>query len=146
MADGTLLLVEDDADEEELILRALKKSGIKNEIAVVRDGTEALDYLFGMGAYAGRNLSVLPALVLLDLNLPKVGGLEVLERLRGDARTRLLPVVILTSSGEEKDIAACYRLGVNSYVLKQVDSARFAGTIGLLGTYWLLLNEPPRQG
>lgn len=145
MADGTLLLVEDDADEEELILRALKKSGIKNDVVVVRDGAQALDYLSGAGAYAGRGPSVLPALVLLDLNLPRVGGLQVLERIRGDARTRLLPVVILTSSGEEKDIAAGYRLGANSYVRKQVDSAQSAEAIGLLGKYWLLLNEPPRQ-
>lgn len=145
MTGGTLLLVEDDADDEELILRALKEAGIKDDVAVVRDGAEALAYLFGAGANSGRNASGLPAVVLLDLNLPKLGGLQVLERIRGDARTRLLPVVILTSSGEEKDIAAAYRLGANSYVRKHVNSARFAETVGQVGAYWLNLNEPQRQ-
>jgi two-component system, response regulator len=139
-----ILLVEDNPDDEALTLRALKKSNIRNEVVVVRDGAEALDYLFAAGAHAGR---VLPQLVLLDLNLPKVGGLEVLRRLRADRRTGLLPAVILTSSNEERDLIEGYRLGTNSYVRKPVDFDQFIEAVRQLGLYWLVLNEPPpRKG
>lgn len=135
-----ILLVEDDADDEALTIRALKKNNIKNEVVVVRDGAEALDYLFATGAHAGGEL---PQLVLLDLKLPKVNGLEVLRRLREDQRTRLLPVVILTSSNEERDVVEAYRLGTNSYVRKPIDFKQFLEAVGHLGLYWLVLNEPP---
>lgn len=138
MEGKTILLVEDDADDIELTLRALKRSNIRNGITVVHDGAEALDLLFSAGA--------MPAVVLLDLKLPKIDGLEVLRRLRADPRTELLPVVVLTSSNEERDIAASYRLGVNSYVRKPVDFNRFAEAVCQLGLYWLLLNEVPPGG
>jgi two-component system, response regulator len=138
-----ILLVEDNADDERLTLRALKKNSISNEVVVARDGAEALDYLFGTGAYAGRNLSVMPQVVLLDLKLPKVDGLEVLRRLRADDRTRLLPIVILTSSNEEADRISGYGLGANSYVRKPVDFNQFIEAARTLGLYWLVLNEPP---
>lgn len=143
MASKIILLVEDNPDDEELTRRALKKSNIVNELVVVRDGAEALDYLFGTGTYAGRDLRNPPQVVLLDLKLPKMDGLEVLARLRADARTRLQPVVILTSSNEEQDILNGYSLGANSYIRKPVDFSQFIEAVRSLGLYWLLLNEPP---
>lgn len=141
-----LLLVEDNPDDEALILRALKKHHITNDVVVARDGAEALDYLFGQGAYAGRDVKDTPTAVLLDLMLPKINGLEVLRRLRADDRTVLLPVIILTSSDEEKDMIDGYRLGANSYVRKPVDFNQLAEAVRLLGLYWLILNEPLPQG
>ena len=144
---STILLVEDNADDEELTLRALKKNNITNEVVVVRDGAEALDYLFATGNYNGRDTGILPQVVLLDLKLPKVDGLEVLARLRSDKRTKLLPVVILTSSMEEQDLLRGYDLGANSYVRKPVDFGQFTEAVRHLGLYWLLLNErPPARG
>lgn len=136
-----ILLVEDNPDDEELTLRALKKNNIVNDVAVVRDGAEALDYLFCAGRYASRNSSDLPQIVLLDLNLPKMGGLEVLRRIRENEKTRLLPVVILTSSKEEQDLIQGYSLGANSYVRKPVDFNQFVDAVRQLGLYWLVLNE-----
>lgn len=141
-----ILLVEDNLKDEMLTLRALKKSGIVNDVAVTRDGAEALDFLFTTGAYSSRNPMDGPALVLLDLNLPKIGGLEVLKRLRADERTKLLPVVILTSSDEEKDLIEGYARGANSYVRKPVEFNEFAGAVKQLGLYWLILNEPAPLG
>jgi CheY-like chemotaxis protein len=142
MADKVILLVEDNPDDEALTMRALKKSGVANQIVVARDGAEALDYLFGTGAYAGRDLSVMPMLTLLDLKLPRIGGLEVLERLRGDQRTRNLPIVILTSSKEDPDLISAYQFGCNSYIRKPVDFTQFTESVRQLGLYWLVLNEP----
>jgi CheY-like chemotaxis protein len=139
----TILLVEDNPSDIELTKRALGKSHVANELVVAEDGQEALDYLFGERTYAGRDVTQLPALVLLDLKLPKVDGLEVLQRIRADQRTRRQPVVVLTSSKEEQDLAASYDLGVNSYIRKPIDFAQFAQTIQQLGLYWLVLNEPP---
>ena len=139
----TILLVEDNPDDEALTRRAFRKNHMTNDIVVARDGTEALDYLFGTGPYEGRNVDEQPLVVLLDLKLPKVDGLEVLRRVRADERTRLVPVVILTSSREETDLATCYRLGANSYVRKPVNFDEFIETARQLGLYWLLLNEPP---
>jgi CheY-like chemotaxis protein len=141
--DRTILLVEDNADDEALTLRALKKNNIRNEIIIARNGAEALDYLFGTGAYAGRDLKVMPTIILLDLKLPKIDGLEVLRRIRADERTKLLSVVILTSSKEEQDLINGYSLGANSYIRKPVDFAQFTEAIRELGLYWLVLNEPP---
>ena len=138
-----ILQVEDNADDVELTLLAFKNSHIQNEVVVVRDGAEALDYLFGTGAYAGRDIDIMPAVILLDLNLPKINGLEVLRRIRGDERTHLLPVIILTSSKEEQDLISSYKLGANSYIRKPVDFTQFSEAIRQLGLYWLLLNEPP---
>jgi len=146
MKDKIILLVEDNPDDVVLDLRALKKCGIHNEVVVATDGAEALDYLFGTGSHAGRDPSQMPSLILLDLKLPKVDGLEVLRRLRGDARTRLIPVVILTSSREEQDIVTSYDLGANSYIRKPVDFDQFMAVVCNLGMYWLLYNEPPRTG
>jgi len=140
-----ILLVEDNQDDEELTLRALRKNRIKNEVVVAHDGVEALDYLFGTGAYAGRDLSHLPEVVLLDLKLPKVDGSEVLRRIREEPRTKLLPVVMLTSSVEEGDLARCYAGGVNSYVRKPVDFVEFMEVVKQLGMYWLVLNNPPPE-
>jgi two-component system response regulator len=138
-----ILLVEDNPDDEELTLLAFKQGNIVNEVIVAHDGAEALDYLFATGQYAGRDPSRLPQLVLLDLKLPKLDGLEVLRRLRADPRTQLIPVVVLTSSSEEEDVVASYRLGANSYVRKPVEFHRFADAVRQLGLYWLLLNEAP---
>ncbi len=136
-----ILLVEDNQDDEILTLRAFRKLNIQNPIVVVRDGAEALDYLFGRGAHAGRDPDIKPQVILLDLHLPKLDGLEVLKHIRSDERTRLLPVVMLTSSNEERDLTGSYELGVNSYVRKPVDVASFFEAIRQLGMYWLLLNE-----
>ncbi len=138
-----ILLVEDNPDDELLAIRALKKNNIMNEVVVARDGAEALDYLFGAGAYAGRDMSVMPQIILLDLKLPKIDGLEVLRRLRNDERTKLLPVVVLTSSREERDLTESYSLGANSYIRKPVNFAQFTEAIRQLGLYWLVLNESP---
>ena len=141
-----ILLVEDNDDDVELTLRALRRNRVANSVDVVRDGAEALEYLFGTGAYAGRDVRDAPDLVLLDLKLPKVDGLEVLERLRADPRTRRLPVVILTSSNEESDLARSYDLGANSYIRKPVDFTQFVEAVNQLGLYWLVLNEAPPYG
>jgi two-component system response regulator len=138
-----ILLVEDNPDDEELTLLALQESKILNKVVVTRDGVEALDYLFATGNYVGRDPSIMPQLILLDLKLPKLDGLEVLKRLRADPRTELMQVVILTSSSEEEDVIASYRRGANSYVRKPVEFHRFADAIKQLGVYWLLLNEAP---
>ena len=143
MEDNVILLVEDNPDDEALTVRALKKNKIVNEVVVTRDGVQALDYLFGQGAYVGRDSKETPQVVLLDLKLPKLDGLEVLRRLRADDRTRLLPVVILTSSNEEQDRINGYGLGANSYVRKPVDFDAFVTATAQLGLYWLILNEPP---
>ena len=143
MNDKIILLVEDNQRDEVLTLRALKKNNIENEVIVARDGAEALDYLFSRGAHSGRDPAAMPLLVLLDLKLPKLDGLEVLKQLRADPRTKLLPVVILTSSTEERDIVEGYSLGANSYVRKPVDFTQFAEAVRQLGLYWLVLNEPP---
>jgi two-component system, response regulator len=139
-----VLLVEDNPDDVDLTLRAFKKNNLLNEIVVARDGVEALDYLFGMGAYAS-SPNPLPQVVLLDLKLPKVDGLEVLRRIRDDERTRLLPVVVLTSSKEEQDLVQSYSLHANSYIRKPVDFLRFSEAVRQLGFYWLILNEPPPE-
>ena len=138
-----ILLVEDNPDDELLAIRALKKNNISNEVVVARDGVEALDYLFGTGAHAGRDMSVMPQIILLDLKLPKIDGLEVLRRLRNDQRTKLLPVVVLTSSKEEQDLTESYSLGANSYIRKPINFAQFTEAIRQLGLYWLVLNESP---
>ena len=144
--DKVILLVEDNADDEALAIRALKKNNILNEVVVARDGAEALDYLFGTGAYAGRDLTTPPQVVLLDLKLPKLGGLEVLQRIRQDPRTRFQPVVVLTSSNGEQDLIGSYSLGANSYIRKPVDFSQFAEAVRQVGLYWLVLNEaPPKQ-
>jgi len=142
-----ILLVEDNPDDEALTLRALKKNNIGNEVVIARDGVEALDYLFGTGTYAGRDISIMPQVTLLDLKLPKVDGLEVLRRIREDERTAMLPVVVLTSSKEDQDIIASYKLGANSYIRKPVDFVQFTEAVRQLGLYWLVLNEiPPTKG
>ena len=141
----TILLVEDNPDDVELTLRALKQYNVRNQIAVVRDGAEALDFLFATGAYAERSTCPMPAVVILDLKLPKVDGFEVLQRMRADERTKLVPVVILTSSKEEGDMVNGYKLGANSYVRKPVDFTEFVEAARQLGLYWLVVNEPPPQ-
>jgi two-component system response regulator len=146
--DPAILLVEDDQNHAALMLRALRRNNIANEVVVARDGAEALDYLLGTGATGEQAPAELPGVIILDLKLPKVDGLEVLRRLRDDERTRLVPVVVLSSSDEEKDIAASYRLGANSYVRKPVDFTRFLESTRQMGAYWLLLNvapPPPRR-
>jgi len=146
MNNKNILLVEDNPDDEALTLRALKKNNIANEVIVARDGVEALDYLFAEGAHEGRDLSDQPQVILLDLKLPRVDGLEVLKRIRGDDRTRRLPVVILTTSNEEQDITNSYDLGANSYIRKPVDFDQFMEAIRHLGLYWLVLNTKSPDG
>ncbi len=138
-----ILLVEDNPDDVQLTLRALKKSNILNEVIVAGDGVEALDYLFGTGKHTGRDTKAMPQVVLLDLKMPKMDGLEVLQRIRSDERTKLLPVVVLTTSSEDRDRIESYKLGANSYVRKPVDFNQFAAAVNQLGLYWLVLNETP---
>ncbi len=143
MQNKIVLLVEDNPDDEALTLRALHKHNMANEIVVARDGQEALDFLFGEGKYSDRDTSILPQVILLDLKLPKIDGLEVLARLRSNEQTRHVPVVILTSSNHEQDMVRCYDLGANSYVRKPVDFEQFIEAAHQLGLYWLVLNEAP---
>ena len=138
-----ILLVEDNPNDVELALHALKKNNIANRIEVVRDGAEALEFIFATGAYASRSIEHAPKVILLDLKLPKVDGLEVLRQIKADPRTRAIPVVVLTSSREERDIVESYNLGVNSYIVKPVDFEQFTEAVRTLGLYWLLLNQPP---
>jgi len=137
-----ILLVEDNPDDEELTLMAFEQGGIDNQVVVVRDGAEALEYLFGIGTYAERDLTIMPTVILLDLKLPKLSGLEVLQHLRANERTRYIPVVVLTTSKEEQDLINSYRLGCNSYIRKSVNFAEFVDVAKQLGLYWLRLNEP----
>ena len=139
----SILLVEDNPDDEALAIRAFNRHHIGNDVVVAHDGVEALDYLFGTGAYAGRDISIKPTVVLLDLKLPRLDGIEVLRRIRSDERTKLLPVVVLTTSSEEQDMLDSYSLGCNSYIRKPVDFIQFSEAIRQLGMYWLLMNEPP---
>ena len=143
MNEKIILLVEDNPDDETLTLRALKKNNILNDVVVAHDGVEALDYLFARGSYAGRDTNIMPEVILLDLKMPKVDGLEVLRQVREDARTRLLPIVVLTSSKEERDMIESYSLGANSYIRKPVDFIQFGDAVQQLGLYWLVLNVPP---
>lgn len=143
MYEKLILLVEDNPDDEALTIRALKKSNVLNEVIVAHDGVEALDFLFATGTYEGRDKNNLPEVILLDLKLPKLDGLEVLKHIRENELTKLLPVVILTSSKEEKDVLNSYKLGVNSYIRKPVNFKQFAEAVKQLGLYWLVLNEPP---
>jgi two-component system response regulator len=143
MSDRIILLVEDNANDEALTQRALKKAQIINKVVVARDGAQALDYLFRKGDFATRDIDEAPQVVLLDLNLPKVGGLDVLRAIRADERTRLLPVVVLTSSKQDRDLVEGYSLGANSYVVKPVDFSQFSEAVRQLGLYWLVLNELP---
>ena len=143
MRTNMILLVEDNPDDEALTLRALKKNNILNEVVVARDGVEALDFLFGTGAHAGRDLARMPEVILLDINLPRINGLEVLEKIRANERTKLLPVVILTTSNEERDKLKSYTLGANSFIRKPVDFLQFSEAIRQLGLYWLVLNQSP---
>lgn len=138
-----ILLVEDNPHDAELTIRALKQRNLANHMVHVQDGKSALDFLFGEGAYEGRDVHHQPKVVLLDLKLPKIDGIEVLRRIRGDVRTRLLPVVVLTSSREDRDVIDAYHLGANSYIVKPVDFEKFSEAVSHLGLYWLLLNEPP---
>lgn len=143
MADSEILLVEDNPTDAELTIRALKKQNLANKLVWVKDGEQALDFVFGTGAYAGRDVMRPPRLILLDLRLPKIDGLEALQKIKADERTRLIPVVVLSSSTQDKDIVESYRLGVNSYVSKPVQFEEFAKVVSLLGLYWLLINKPP---
>jgi CheY-like chemotaxis protein len=143
MVNKIIMLVEDNPDDETLTLRALKKNNIQNEVVVARDGVEALDYLFGTGTPVQREATIKPVVVLLDLKLPKIDGLEVLRRIRADDRTKFIPVVVLTSSKEEQDLVNSYSFGCNSYVRKPVDFVQFVEAVRQLGLYWLVLNEPP---
>jgi two-component system, response regulator len=145
MESKVILLVEDNSDDEVLTIRALRKNGIANEIVVARDGAEALDFLFCTGAYSHRDPSVMPQVVLLDVKLPKLDGIEVLKKVRENEPTRLLPVVMLTTSNEERDLQASYRLGVNSYVRKPVDFDEFVEAARQIGLYWMVLNKVPTQ-
>jgi two-component system response regulator len=145
MKDKVILLVEDNPDDVKLTMRALKISNIINDVVVAEDGVEALDYLFATGKYMGRDTNNMPQVILLDLNMPRLGGLEVLQRIRSDERTKLLPVVILTTSSEDKDRVEGYNFGANSYVRKPVDFEHFTKAVQQLGLYWLLLNEAPQR-
>ena len=146
MNERTILLVEDNPDDEEFTLRALKRANVTNEIVVVRDGSEAIEYLYGTDRYAGRDLDSMPGVVLLDLKLPKLSGIDVLRRIRSESLTQLIPVVILTSSNEDEDMLKSYEFGANSYVRKPVEFAAFANAVARLGVYWMLLNESaPRR-
>ena len=138
-----LLLIEDNSNDEELTLRAFRKVNIANPIVVVRDGAEAIDWLFAIGAHGGRDALDTPAVILLDLKLPKISGLEVLKRLRADERTKLVPVVVLTTSNEDRDVIESYALGANSYIRKPVNFNDFTQAVAQLGVYWLALNQPP---
>jgi CheY-like chemotaxis protein len=139
----TILLVEDNPSDEKLTVQAFARCGVANELVIARDGVEALDYLFATGSHQGRDASQLPTVILLDLNLPRVDGLEVLRRLRADERTRLLPVVVLTASKEQEDVLRSYSLGANAYVRKPVDFTEFSKAASTLGLFWLLMNQPP---
>jgi two-component system response regulator len=141
MHDRVIVLVEDNANDEELMLRAFRKSGISNPVVILRDGAEALDYFFFRGAHANRSPGEIAQVVLLDLKLPKISGLDVLRELRSDVRTKLLPIVILTSSAEDQDLVRCYGLGANSYVRKPVDFTQFVDAVRQLGRYWLMINQ-----
>jgi CheY-like chemotaxis protein len=141
-----ILIVEDTPGDLELALRALKKANLTNSIQIARDGEEALDFIFGEGEYSGRWMANGPKVILLDLKLPKIDGLEVLKRLKSDPRTKAIPVVVLTSSKEQSDVVESYKLGVNSYIVKPVNFERFAVAVQQLGMYWLLLNQPPQLG
>lgn len=143
---GTILLVEDNRDDELLTLRAFSRNRIANQIAVCRDGQEALDYLFARGSYAARQTEELPVIILLDLKLPKINGLEVLREIRSDERTKIIPVIILTTSIEDEDVIESYALGANSYIRKPVDFTEFVEAVRTLGHYWLLLNTSPLAG
>ena len=145
MPEKMILLVEDNAADVTLTIRAIKRANIANEMVVARDGAEALDYLFGTGQYSGRDINQLPVVVLLDLKLPKIDGIEVLKQIRANPVTQLLPVVVLTSSKEESDVTTCYKYNCNSYVRKPVDFNQFAEAVKQLGLYWLVLNEPPAK-
>ena len=145
ISDKVILLVEDNPDDVALALRAFRKNNFNNEVVVAHDGVEALEYLLSTGAHAGRGCTVMPQLVLLDINLPRVNGIEILHALRSNEKTRLIPVVILTSSTEERDLMIGYELGANSYIRKPVDFVQFTESIRQVGQYWLRLNEPPPQ-
>jgi CheY-like chemotaxis protein len=145
MKQGTIVIVEDNPDDEALMLRAFKQHKLTNEIVVLRDGVEAIEYLLGTGAHAGRDTALMPQIILLDLKLPKLNGLDVLKRLRADPRTKIVPIVVLTTSKEEGDMVASYNLGANSYVVKPVDFTKFVESVKQLGLYWLLLNQTPER-
>ena len=144
MGDQVILLVEDNANDEALTLRALRKANILNQVVVVHDGAEAIDYLHAKGKFAGRDVADLPQVVLLDLNLPKVGGHDVLRAIRADARTKLIPVVVLTSSKQDRDLIEGYNLGANSYVVKPMEFEDFSAAVAKLGHYWLIVNQEPK--
>ena len=145
MTEIEILLIEDNADDLEMTLRALRKANLANNIMVARDGAEALEFIFGDGTQTGRKIEHGPKLILLDLKLPKVDGMEILKRVKNDPHTRLSPVVVLTSSNEQKDVVESYNLGVNSYIVKPVNFERFASAVAELGMYWLLLNQSPKR-